>query len=238
MAIDLSCTCRFFSGYSWFEDLGGYQASVITDSDSSYNANSNTGSDVDEPVVIREPDSGDFLRRSGYDDVIWIGQKAYGIVSCEENDFSTLVSFPMSQLWEDGTGLYLSMKLDKPGVISYVIVSRNQGVSLDAEQYLSTRFLPEMQNTYGTDLIRYTGVEAVMVGGRQLWQMELEYELPEEGVTILMRRLCGMIDDSFVIFTAKKTTEDNDAVDSYLEEIITYYQNDADAYSDGTVPQP
>ena len=91
--------------------------------------------DGPEEDVISEPEGGEFLSRCGYE-VMWIGTDAYGIVSCEEGDFSTLVSFPMSQLWEEGTGLYLSMKISRPGTIPYVIVSRNRGVSLDAEEYL------------------------------------------------------------------------------------------------------
>ncbi len=217
---------------SVLEDLGGYRESVVTGRPADP-----TGGQTEpgEPDVIREPDSGDFLRRFGYD-VLWIGQDAYGIVSCKEDDFSTLVSFPMSQLWEEGDGLYLGMRTGDPGVIPYVLVSRNQGVSLDAEEYLNTRFLPEMRKDYGQDLIRAGKAKAVTIGGRQLWQMEFEYELPDKGVTIIMRRICGTIGDSFVIFTAKKTEEDNDAVFTSLEEIVTYYQNGADAYSGGTVP--
>ena len=182
---------------------------------------------------MREPDSGDLLRRFGYD-VLWVGIDAYGIVSCKEDDFSTLVSFPMSQLWEDGTGLYLSMHTDSPGVIPYVIISRNKGVTLDPENYLTTRFLPEMKEAYGSDLLRSGKAESVTIGGRTLAQMEFEYRLPEEGVRIIMRRVCGMIDDSFVIFTAKKTSDDNDAVFTSLEEIITYYQNGTNVYTAGS----
>lgn len=205
----LSC-----SEYSWLECPVGYAESENPD-----------------PIIIREPEPGDLLTKLGYE-VLWLGNDAYGIVVCSENDFSTLVSFPMSQLWEDGTGLYLSMHTSAPGIIPYVIVSRNQGVSVDARDYLNTRFLPEMQEAYGANLLRHTEAECVTIGGKQLWMMEFEYALPEQDVTILMRRLCGTIGDSFVIFTAKKTLEDNDAIFTSLEEIITFYQNSADAYSD------
>lgn len=219
-----------FSGCSLLRDLGRYRESVEPNTESL----TEPGGDAvpGEPDEIREPDSGDFLARFGYE-VTWIGDDAYGIVSCREGDFSTLVSFPMSQLWEDGTGLYLSMDTSKPGLIPYVIVIRNKGVTMDAESYLRTRFLPEMQEAYGSDLTRYTEAKPVTVGGRELWQMEFEYELPDQGATILMRRLCGTIGDSFVVFTAKKTLSDNDAVFTSLEEIVSFYRNGAGAYAGG-----
>ena len=217
----LSC-----SGCSLLRNLGRGESGGSQGS--SHGSSQNSGEDI-----LREPDSGDLLRRFGYD-VLWVGIDAYGIVSCKEDDFSTLVSFPMSQLWEDGTGLYLSMHTDSPGVIPYVIISRNKGVTLDPENYLTTRFLPEMKEAYGSDLLRSGKAESVTIGGRTLAQMEFEYRLPEEGVRIIMRRVCGMIDDSFVIFTAKKTSDDNDAVFTSLEEIITYYQNGTNVYTAGS----
>ena len=221
------------TGCSLLRDLGGYSESVEPVTGSTEEARDPGGEDGSE-IVLTEPDSGDFLTRFGYD-VLWIGPHAYGIVSSEEGGFSTLVSFPMSQLWEEGTGLYLSMKTGKPGVIPYVIVSRNQGVSVDAEEYLTDQFLPDMKKTYGEDLQRASAAEPVTVGGNRLWQMDLEYDLPDDGVRILMRRICGTIGDSFVIFTAKKTSEDNDAVFTSLEEIVNYYRNGANAYTAGDV---
>ncbi|MBO4407156.1 MAG: hypothetical protein J5849_05595, partial [Clostridia bacterium] len=225
----------FLTGCSLLKDLGGYSESIERIPRNTEEAPEPGGNEGAE-TALTEQESGDFLRRFGYD-VLWIGQDAYGVVSSEEGGFSTLVSFPMSQLWEEGTGLYLSMRTADPGVIPYVIVSRNPGVALDGEKYLKEQFLPDMQKTYGENLRRASAAEKVAIGEKQLWQMDFEYDLPDDGVRILMRRICGTIGDSFVIFTAKKTSEDNDAVFTSLEEIVTFYRNGAGAYAAGEVPE-
>ena len=203
--------------------------------ESTDSSSESSDSDSSDSIVVKEPENGDFLRRFGYE-VIWDGIEALGIVSCQEDDFSTLVSFPMSQLYEDGTGLYLGMDTKTADVIPYVIVSRNQGLTLNGQEYLITQFLPDMQDTYGSNLTRYTEPGLVTIGEKHLWMVECQYELPDQDATVIMRRLCGMIGDSFVIFTAKKTTDDNDAVFTSLEEIVNYYRNGADAYASGEIP--
>lgn len=198
---------------------------------SSLSNDNNAVSPEPEAVTITEPDDGSFLKKFGYD-ITWIGPKAYGIVSCKDGDFSTLVSFPMYQETEE-SGIFLSLDTS---AMEYPLIEiyrpTTETVPEDLEKFLNEEQLPFLQASLGDNLVSSKAAEEVSIGNHQLWQVEIEYSDPETKVPSVSRFLCGLFDDALICFSVHKHTEDNDAVYTYLEEAVTNFKIGANAYSE------
>ncbi len=152
----------------------------------------------------------------------------YCVASVPEQNFSTKYDSSFSSEWSENDGL--TIYTDEHGYIPFLLVYRGMNPNLDPEKYLNEVYTPEMQQKYGENLIEIGEVSEYTVSGKPMIGIRYAYVLPETQSTIELFRVFEMLEDSYVMYTAKYVQGEGDNTMQALVEAAAYFQPDANFY--------
>ncbi|MBQ5973881.1 MAG: hypothetical protein IJL69_06725 [Oscillospiraceae bacterium] len=161
----------------------------------------------------------DVMTATGYRDAVSEAQR-----------FSTKCLDSYEVVWSDDAGLYIYTGFGQG--IPYVLIYRHAGLSLSEDDYLETVVRPDMQNSYGEDLLDASRLKEYTLGGRTMPGILFTYRLNE--YTVKSLRLCWKTGDSLISFTAKYLDGEERATMAALETAIENFSLTGDTAVSGT----
>lgn len=150
------------------------------------------------------------------------------VVSCPEQDFSTMIESGYSYDYHPDQGLCIYTGEGEG--IPFVLIFKADGTGFDPESHFSNVLTPQMQNDYG-ERLTYVGDYGIWdVAGKQMPGQMYSYLI--DGTSVVLLRLFDIGEDSFVCYTAKYREDDPDATLGVLATAAYCYQPDAAYYGE------
>lgn len=158
-------------------------------------------------------------------------QAGMAVISCPEENFSTLADFDFNTEYVEGDGLYIELTEE---LMPYVLVTVDTGDTrvTDAEYYMNEVLAPDFIEAYKPNGALSSVVHGDgQINGRPTPVLELQYH-NTQGAQITLFALLDVYDDYTVYYRARYyRQEDREATLAALETVAKYLKPDAHYYS-------
>ena len=152
------------------------------------------------------------------------------IVSCPEQNFSTLTKLDSSEEYTPDGGLMISFGASGDATRIRIFKTDAPGADFDAETYFNHAYLNQLESSYGTNLVDAGEYAVYPMGGREMPGRLAMYQQNGQG----FMRFCvyDLQEDYFVCYEAFSILEAQVMQDALndLADMVRYFQPDAGYY--------